>query len=218
MRFSGKRLTLIFALLLCTYSVHAEGLPANPWANQNIKVMYDNVQETTRDIEKNLNNNASDSINSEQLERAFQNLRANLPKQNNDTSADMQKMLKMWQEYNDYVQQKESPNNAVPNNGIDKQQIMQFISEIENNAREADKTSIREDFNFDSTTMPGYRELQKLSQKYKNYKNKIENGYHNIRQKTGTIHRTLEQSVKTFEKESGIDIQNIVNDTQKMMR
>ncbi len=99
MRFPNKKLYILSAFLLCTSPVYAEGLPANPWANKKAETIYNNIQETAQKIEQNLNNTSNDNLNSEQLEQAFNNLRANLNKYGNSASDDIPTSLEMWQKY-----------------------------------------------------------------------------------------------------------------------
>jgi len=221
MRFPNKKLYMLSAFLLCTSPVYAEGLPANPWANKKAETIYNNIQETAQKIEQNLNNNSNTNLDSEQLEQAFSDLRANLNKSNNSPAADMPTALELWQKYNNLMQQNtasaDNKSSAISNE-IDKQQLLQLLSKFKQETAESGSSATAPDFNFNKNDIPGYQELERLGKKYNSYKNKVERGYNNILQSTGAVSRTLQNSIKTLEKESGINIQDIVKDTKKMMQ
>ena len=192
------RFAVLFLLnlpfIFYTACVCANGLPANPWSGNDVKVIYNNVQETNQQIQ-----NAVDNFNPQDIEDAFYRMQNNYqPQTQKNSSQDIVKSMEdIWNKYSNTdntAQAREEKSNA-------EQKITDFFKEL--NKSSTKNTSKTSDFNFD--------EFRELSQQYKNYKNKIQNGYN-------TIKNTTNKAVKTLEKESGINLQNIVNDTQKMLK
>ena len=204
-----------FGLILCSILatatiVHAEGLPANPWAAKQ-EVIGDTVLHVTRDDINRPNPAQNRNINSSQDMQELQNIAASIKEKWNNSTTNQAQQQQQQQNNEDDVNaidavnalntlsryMNKSNDNSTDNNTSSSQDmsaLKQKLSDMLNKSKSASSQQ-------NSQTA---RQMNKAKYEYNRYKSQLNSNYNTLKNKAKPVIDTMKKSVQEAEKASGI--------------
>lgn len=200
-----------FGLILCSILatatiVHAEGLPANPWAAKQ-EVIGDTVLHVTRDDINRPNPTQNRNINSSQdmqelqdiaasIKEKWSNSTANKPQQqNNEDDVNAIDAVNALNTLSRYMNKdKDNSDDGDTSSSPDMSAFKQKLSDMLNKSKSASSQQ-------NSQTA---RQMNKAKYEYNRYKSQLNSNYNTLKNKAKPVIDTMKKSVQEAEKASGI--------------
>lgn len=196
--------------LLGISTVHAEGLPANPWINRNANVSGNTGYVQKGDVPAQTINYSTQydyAQEMKELQNVAENLKqkwtqaeqtgnssSNTAKDNNSVSA--ADAFNAFTTLSKYVEQKENGQNNGQNSGNSTEfgNIKQKFSDMiaQNKAKVATHNSYAN------------QKINKAKYEYNHYKAQLQSNYNSLKSKTKPLYDTMKKSVQEAEKATGV--------------
>lgn len=203
-------LMILYSVLTVPTNIHAEGLPANPWAAKQ-EVIGDTVLHVTREDINHSTQEPNENPNNNQEIRELQHIAASLKEkwnqktseqtqeQNEEKEVDTIDALNALNTLSRYMNKNNNNDgNEVSNqstdNSPDFSSFKEKISALMNKKK-------AESYQQNSQTS---REFNKAKYEYNRYKSQLSSNYNTLKNKAKPVIDTMKKSVQEAEKASGI--------------